>query len=946
MPAQVVFDKGWLQLPRHLMPEGALVDALNVIPTERGALTARLGHTFLSVVDQADVYFFHTAYNEAQALIRYQGAGTKLYRNFLTLLTGLSGARISAVTMRSATEQKSYTYFANGQEALRLKDDGITLTKWGLGAPAFIVSAIASGTANPGTLTGKYTWRQVYVRKPPVPVSYGRWVAATGTYTLGAIGPITLTTATAGDGVVVAGPRPFGEIVFAITGAASVGGVYDYAYWNGSFWAGFTPTVDGTPVFTTVGITRLSLPFDAGNWRPDGTAQYSIRIRGTTPPGTTAVVNTFRLFDTVWAAVSNPSPVPLPGMVLTLTGAAGSNSAIVTLTNPLIPGTIDYDPQITHSAIYRTRGDDPAYDSGAGLASLVYQFETDVPAEVTQFISTKDDDALGELMELDNDRPLAFTSITEHQNRLWGLVGNHLYFSKPGLPEAFPGSNYLEVSHLGETPRRIAQYDGLLYVWSFSRVWLVLGTDETSYALRQIQCPTGLGGWDTIAQGEKGIYFLGNDSGIWRLSGTSVALKITEDALYPFTHMSTAAGVLPLNQPFRDQCTALWARHRYYLSYPDTTAVFPNRMLFLAEATDTWWRDSRGFRALYYDKQGDTLYGTTTASTIYTLEQSTLDAGAPITVSVQTRDEDEGAPENDKDLVQLSVEAATNSMPLSVAAVRDYDAVAPYPLGTVTTVQRVQQRLPISAPGLVRGKALGYLLTGTAPLAVYRLLPTLIGYPPSRRAWQTLPFDGWVSGPKVVESILLDAEVLSGALFFQLSADHQVVESLSLSQQPRTLTQALHQPHQGTIFDAMMTATGDFRLYPTSQVVWRPIPPPIFNDNMLPNDLDTATQKLGIAYHLDIELLGDGEVITRFIVDGVEQHRIRHTIAGRTYTERHRLPATMTGRLFEIRRTSTVAYRLWDWDLEYTITMTTQALHVRCPETYGVAQTTPLLSQI
>jgi len=168
----------------------------------------------------------------------------------------------------------------------------------------------------------------------------------------------------------------------------------------------------------------------------------------------------------------------------------------------------------------------------------------------------------------------------------------------------------------------------------------------------------------------------------------------------------------------------------------------------------------------------------------------------------------------------------------------------------------------------------------------------------------------------------------------------------TLPQMERALTQMLHQPHTGSIFEAQVTGSGAFRLYPTSQVVWRPIPPPIYNDNMLPSDLDTSTQKLGIAYHLDIELLDEGEVTTTFLVDGVVRHTIRHTQVGRTYTERHRLPATMTGYLFEIRRVGTVPYRLWDWELQWQVTMTTQTQQTRCPETYGQAQTTPLVSQL
>src|SRR5262245_24166923 len=132
MPAQIVFDKGFIQGPRHLMPEGSLVEASNVLPGEPGALTSRLGHTFLGSVDERDVYFLHIAYDESQHTIRYQGAGAKLYRHFNPILTGLTGTHISAVTMRTGQELRTVTFFANGQALMRVKDDGTTLSAWGL----------------------------------------------------------------------------------------------------------------------------------------------------------------------------------------------------------------------------------------------------------------------------------------------------------------------------------------------------------------------------------------------------------------------------------------------------------------------------------------------------------------------------------------------------------------------------------------------------------------------------------------------------------------------------------------------------------------------------------------------------------------------------------------------------------------------------------------------
>lgn len=82
MPPHLSFEKGWRQRnARHLYQPGELVDAVNVVPDEYGALKTRLGHTLLGTTAQTDVHSLHTMYTAAGTRIRYQGAGTVLYRD-------------------------------------------------------------------------------------------------------------------------------------------------------------------------------------------------------------------------------------------------------------------------------------------------------------------------------------------------------------------------------------------------------------------------------------------------------------------------------------------------------------------------------------------------------------------------------------------------------------------------------------------------------------------------------------------------------------------------------------------------------------------------------------------------------------------------------------------------------------------------------------------------
>jgi hypothetical protein len=1037
MAQQVSFEGGWVQKPRHLLQPGELVDAVNVVPTDPGALQTRLGDVLYNTTDQLDVHSLYTTYRETQALVTYQSAGPTLYRNFTSIVTGLNGTPLTFASLRGFGEQKTYTFFAGNQDALRIKDDGVTLTRWGIAPPTTTPFVGAAGT---GGLVGTYGWAQTFVRKPLVASHAGGWTNATTTYTEGT--PFAVSTASISDGFLVGGERLYADVRLSLSVAASAGGVYEYSYWNGQGWVLFTPTLPtGFPIFQRTGLSWFGLTFPSSDWPkavPTGTftsaalpALYWVRVRATTPPGTAGTVQTVWLYDSNVAARSVPSPIT----AATVQGATTDRA--LTLANPSTGANLD--PQVTHVEVYRTRGDDPNVTAALPSSTWALYFEAEQPAGETafrSFIADKDLDTL-EIMETDNNRPLAFRTITDHQDRLFGAVDNRLYFSKRFLPESFPLSNYVEVSTLGDPIQAIAQYDGNLYIWTAMRVYLLLGSDETSYDPRQLQCPTGLAAVGSVARGEKGVYFLGSDGNLWRLQGATVAVNLTHMGHYAFFHQVTYNAVPPLNQLARSTCVGCWFNNRYYFSYPTGTATTPNAMLFIDENTDTWWRDSRGFRSLYYDRRSDAFFGGTTVAQVYLLESSPTDHGTAVTWFVVTRDEDEGQGDQEKDLVQVAVDALTNSLTLAVVAVRDYGSTPQVVLGTVTTSTRQEVIVSGAAAGSPQAKAFGYLLSGSGPMIVYRLfphvlllptllttydsLPTTLGwpgpkllesllldldlrtgtvhwelyadsaladagvlatlgrqlaqlltavhrgttfqlflrgtgtfllYPGSVLQWQPEPtrvqaFDtlalnlGW-PGLKLLESLLLDVQVESGTLTMEVLVDGVVVETETVGV-GRSQLQMLHAPQTGTLVQVRLHGTGIFQVYPGSVIGWRRLPAPLWTDAMVPQDLGTAMQKVGLAYMLDLELLSPGVVTTDFYVDGVQVHRLQTTELGRHRSQRHRLPEAMVGRLFAVRRTSTAPYLLWSGtDLEWIPFGGTQRQHYRQVEPLGEAQATPL----
>ena len=353
MPASYSWDKGWVQRAnRNLYEPNELIDAVNMLPDpEGGGITTRRGDSLFNTLG-APVHSFYSTYTAAQVAVNYQGAGTALYRYFLPIVTGLTSAPISFATMPGFGEKTVYTFFAGGQEALRLKDNGQAVSTWGIRSPtAFIQQSAAAVSA--GQLQGNYAWKQVYVRKPVISGGvFGRWDNAAGNYTLASTFPWFLGDGVANNGTVFGAPEPWNEVVLQLQlGTAAPGGSIDYSYWNGAQWV-----VYFTGPFHIWSATQTSFRterFPLSNW-VIANGYYFLRIRLLTFPPVNPILTAAVWYDGVFSARSNPSP---PGAVSGPYGAPPlPNQATVLFSNPnAIP---DNESKATHVAIYRTTGDD------------------------------------------------------------------------------------------------------------------------------------------------------------------------------------------------------------------------------------------------------------------------------------------------------------------------------------------------------------------------------------------------------------------------------------------------------------------------------------------------------------------------------------------------------------------------------------------------------------
>jgi hypothetical protein len=128
--------------------------------------------------------------------------------------------------------------------------------------------------------------------------------------------PATIFNAsgTIGNGFVIQSKYKSGLFGFTITQDGS-SGVYTYEYWNGTAWSSLTTIA--VPVYTSTGtiVTAFLPPVDWVAGGPAGLSSnlYSIRVKATTLPGASIIVNNLwaGAFLEYYASIANNTGVSL-----------------------------------------------------------------------------------------------------------------------------------------------------------------------------------------------------------------------------------------------------------------------------------------------------------------------------------------------------------------------------------------------------------------------------------------------------------------------------------------------------------------------------------------------------------------------------------------------------------------------------------------------------------
>jgi len=91
--------------------------------------------------------------------VRYTFAGTVIYRNEISIATGLTSSKWSGVKYNSYNATTQNIFALNGTDRKRI--EASTVTEWGIVAPAAAPTLTDAGTGVTGTYTVKYTYARV-----------------------------------------------------------------------------------------------------------------------------------------------------------------------------------------------------------------------------------------------------------------------------------------------------------------------------------------------------------------------------------------------------------------------------------------------------------------------------------------------------------------------------------------------------------------------------------------------------------------------------------------------------------------------------------------------------------------------------------------------------------------------------------------------------------------
>jgi hypothetical protein len=363
--------------------------------------------------------------------------------------------------------------------------------------------------------------------------------------------------------------------------------------------------------------------------------------------------------------------------------------------------------------LYRLGGTNPLFKLVAEL-----DYVTGFPFDYTDNIS---DLELGKVLDEDNQLPPDnITGCEIYDDRLWTWGGiqdgiseplNRLRFSKGTTVEEFPADNFIYVGSGNEEIQRVLEHDGELFVFTLTKVYRIVGQDLSTYRAVSTAVNQGLTNKFCACRGPHGIFMRAYD-GIYEFPS---GRKISEPINQVFFG-EDVNGIDPVAAGRGGDEAMGFYDSKLFFSYCATTdtTVDNDRTLIWDIIYERWSWYIYGAQSLFFEPETNILVGCNLTQWFDILEGVPVDVrrsgnypmkleygfsdhcsdgwhGIPCVID--TREYDLGSADQEKQFIDLTVDADTQGYPITILA--SFDGADFDTLGVVQTTGRQRIVLPV-----------------------------------------------------------------------------------------------------------------------------------------------------------------------------------------------------------------------------------------------------------
>jgi hypothetical protein len=481
----------------------------------------------------------------------------------------------------------------------------------------------------------------------------------------------------------------------------------------------------------------------------------------------------------------------------------------------LFPPTPFTNPPMANPDVVRI------YRMGGTLTQFQKVGETDYIAGFGfSWVDNVSDTEAGDVMEEDNQLPPEQVQGVEiWDNRLWVHGGvaldgieeplNRLRFSKGTRVEHFPSDNYIYVGSSNERIMRVMEHDGELFVFTSTKPYRIVGQDG-NYRAQSTAVNQGLTNKFCACRGTRGLYIRSYD-GIYEFPN---GRKISEP-INPIFTGEVVNGIEPVAAGREPEEAMGFSDSKVFFSYCATTdpLVRNDRMLVWDTLYERWFWRIYGAQNLFFEPESNILIGdnltqwysvvpgepvTVRRSGSYPMRldnSNGAECSAPITGAlvvygipciIDTKEYDLGYPDQEKQFIELVVDADTQGYPVSLQA--SFDGGEFEPIGIIQTVERQRVAFP-----LIMGEENSRMAVrmsvrmqfesdpnADASTRIYKIVHRILIEPPRHRTFVTDWDYCGNPGPKYFSQLWVEMDTFGHPLDkIEVQVDHAVIKTIT-----------------------------------------------------------------------------------------------------------------------------------------------------------------------